>query len=245
MAHLSQSTIEQLKYYVYILIDPRTNKPFYVGKGHGDRVNNHEEWALDHELEQTRKLDTIRDILNSGCQVKQVIVRHGMSSEEAFEVECALIDYIGMNNLTNIVSGHYSADRGLMTLNDIEIKYQAENAVFETPALLININRLYHPDISDTELYEATCKHWVVDTNKLRSVPIVCAVFLGIIREVYQVSEWHKSPEEFNHPRKRSYFEGKVAEPFIRKNLINKSVTNYWKKGSQNPIKYVGLNNGE
>lgn len=239
MKQLSQSTIEHLKYYVYLLIDPRTGKPFYVGKGHGDRVNNHEEWALTHEREETKKLDVIREILSVGKRVEQTIIRHGMTSEEAFEVECALIDYIGMSNLTNIVSGHYSAERGMMSLKDIELKYQAEKAVFDEPALLININRLYHPDISAEELYEVTRKHWVVNIDRVRNMPIVCATFLGIIREVYEVAEWHESPPEHNHPKKRSYFTCKVAAPDIRNKYIDKSVAGYSKKGSQNPIKYI------
>lgn len=241
MNKLSQSTIEELKYYVYLLIDPRDNKPFYVGKGQGDRVNNHEEWALEHELEQTKKLDKIREIQSSGNSVGQTIVRHGMTSDEAFEVECALIDYIGMDKLTNIMSGHYSAARGLMSLKDIEIKYQAEDAVFYDPVLLININRQYHPDITDAELYEITRKHWAVDLNRVKELHTVCAVFLGIVREVYEVKKWQLSPAPHDVPRPRSYFIGSVASPELRQKYNNKSVAKYWKQGSQNPIKYVEL----
>lgn len=239
MAKLSQSTIEKLEHYVYMLIDPRTNLPFYVGEGIGDRVNNHESWALEHELDQTKKLDRIREIKAADMHVGQTIVRHGMTSKSAFEVESALIDFIGMNNLTNIVSGHYSAERGIMSLKNIELKYQAEEVTFEEPALLINVNRLYYPDISDKDLYEITRKHWVVDIDRVRKVPIVCAVFLGIIREVYEVSEWYYSSEEHNYPKKRSYFEGIVASTRIREKYIDKSVAKYSKRGSQNPIKYV------
>jgi len=34
----SNAVIEQLSYYVYLLIDPRTDKVFYVGKGAGNRI---------------------------------------------------------------------------------------------------------------------------------------------------------------------------------------------------------------
>jgi hypothetical protein len=45
--NLTQSTIEKLGYYVYLLIDPRNDKVFYVGKGKGNRVNQHLLGALN------------------------------------------------------------------------------------------------------------------------------------------------------------------------------------------------------
>ena len=36
----SKEVIEELKYYVYKLIDPRNGNVFYVGKGKGDRAYN-------------------------------------------------------------------------------------------------------------------------------------------------------------------------------------------------------------
>ena len=237
MAKLSQSTIENLKYYVYLLIDPRTAKPFYVGKGVGNRINHH---LMDAESENTiekEKIRTIRDIRKSGDEVGLKILRHGLTEKEAFEIECALIDFIGMKNLTNIVSGHYSAERGMMTLEDIEIKYQAQDAVFSEPVMLININKLYHPDMSADELYAATRQHWKVSLTRVKDFSLVCAVFLGIVREIYTVSEWVKSPSPHDG---RAYFTGTVAPDEIRSKYLNRSVKNYWKKGSQNPIKYIG-----
>ena len=38
-----QITSEKLKFYVYCLIDPRDDKPFYIGKGKGNRVFEHAE----------------------------------------------------------------------------------------------------------------------------------------------------------------------------------------------------------
>lgn len=239
MSKLSQSTIENLKYYVYLLIDPRTDKPFYVGKGHGNRVNQHVLGALETDLDEVKKLKRIHEIINDDLEVGHIIVRHGLSSDAAFEVECALIDYIGMSNLTNIVSGHYSAEHGLMSLRDIELKYQAEPAEFTEPAILININRLYHPDMSPDELYTATRQHWAVDIDRARKISVTCAVFVGIIREVYEVDEWTNSPPPHDKPMQRSYFTGKVAPQATRDKYLNRSVAKYWKKGSQNPIKYV------
>ena len=36
-----EKTIAELKYYVYLLVNPITKSPFYVGKGEGNRVFDH------------------------------------------------------------------------------------------------------------------------------------------------------------------------------------------------------------
>jgi len=42
----SQSIIEQLGFYVYLLIDPETEQIFYIGKGTGNRIFAHINQAL-------------------------------------------------------------------------------------------------------------------------------------------------------------------------------------------------------
>jgi hypothetical protein len=236
MQKLSQSTIEKLEYYVYLLKDPRNNKVFYVGKGCGQRINHHLLGALEENTIETEKIKTIRSIQKSGEEVGLTILRHGLTEKEAFEIECAVIDYLGIENLTNLVSGHYSAERGIMSLEDIQIEYQAEEATFEEPVLLIRINRLYRPHMSSDEIYEVTRKHWNIG-ERGRSVKIVCAVYRGIIREVFIAKSWRKS----SALKGRSYFSGSVAHAEVRDKYIHKSVTSYLSKGSQNPIKYVGF----
>lgn len=234
---LSQSTIEKLGYYVYILIDPRDNSVFYVGKGKGNRVNQHLLGALDEQSEETEKILRIREIQSLGLSVGLDIIRHELTEKEAFEVECSLIDLLELKNLTNIQSGHQASERGRMKLDDIKIKYEAEKIKgFDEPMILININRRYKPNMTSEEYFSATKGNWHISKTKASAYQYVASVYIGIIREVFTVSKWLDS----NEPP-RSYFEGIIAPTEIREKYINKSVSEYWKQGSQNPIKYVGV----
>lgn len=142
----SQSVIEQLDYYVYFLLDPRTNDVFYIGKGIGNRVFDHLEGAIETDVE-AEKHSIIRDIIDSGNTVSHYILRHGLTEKTAFEIEAALIDFIGVNNLTNLQGGHYSDDYGIKTVDEVSAMYDAKELSTDEPAILININKRYHREI--------------------------------------------------------------------------------------------------
>ncbi len=243
MVALSQSTIEKLQYYVYLLCDPRNNSsPFYVGKGHGNRINEHLLDALKIDKNEKAKIKLIKETEAAGLTVGLVILRHGLTEKEALEIESAIIDFIGKENLTNLVKGHNATERGIMTLKEIKIKYEAEDAVFDEPAILININKKYKQNMSPIELYDVTRKCWKIDLNRVRrnKIRIACSVYRGIIREVFIVEHWFKSEELED----RKEFKGTIAEEKTRTKYIDKSVEQYWKKGSQFPTKYVEFKGG-
>lgn len=79
---------EYLGNYVYLLIDPRTMAPFYVGKGKGTRLAAHgleaeTLSASDDEtpVERSRKIAVIHDIRSAGLEPEVWILRHGMGIE--------------------------------------------------------------------------------------------------------------------------------------------------------------------
>ncbi|MCF6276649.1 MAG: hypothetical protein L3J07_02245 [Candidatus Magasanikbacteria bacterium] len=148
-----------------------------------------------------------------------------------------MINFLGIKNLTNIVKGHNSEDRGLMKLEDIKIKYEAENAIFEESAILININNLYQRNMSEKEIYDATRKSWRIDIKRASKIKIVCSIYKSIIREVFLVDKWVPSIEV----KHKYMFNGKVVQKKIRNKYINKSVAKYWGQGMQYPIKYVSV----
>lgn len=234
---LNQSTIEKLGHYVYALIDPRDGLPFYVGKGCGSRINKHLFDARSKEKEETKKLERIHEIESQKLEVGTLVLRHGMTEQEAFEVESAIIEVIGIDNLTNIVMGHDADERGIRSLKDLEIYYQAKPAIFDEPVLLININDKYLQCKNSEDIYEATRSAWKVSATRVAGIKIVCTTYKGIIREVFYVDYWSKHPSRNG----RSEFIGKRADETIRNKYINNSIEAYQKRGSQNPIKYVGV----
>ena len=103
--------------------------------------------------------------------------------------------------------------------------------------LLLNINNKYR-DLDNGDLYKITRRRWCVDLNNVKDIKLVCAVVKGKIIEVFKIHNWNVC----KHDPKRKEFEGELAPNEIRINLIEKSVKEYWKKGSQNPVKYAKLN---
>ncbi len=155
MPEFSQAARENLGSYVYFLQDPRTEEVFYVGKGVGDRIFSHLAESVETDAE-TEKIDRIREIHNAGCEVRHFILRHGLKEKEAFEVEAAMIDFLGRDNLSNVMGGRYSRDFGLKTAAEISAMYDAEPLDTQQPVILINLNKRYQWGITEAELYEAT-----------------------------------------------------------------------------------------
>lgn len=97
----SAATRQSLGHYVYALVDPRTDGIFYVGKAN---ANNR---AFDHlkaKESEAAKSIVISEIRKANLQTRVEILRYGLSSEdECLNVEAAVIDAIGLENLTNEV----------------------------------------------------------------------------------------------------------------------------------------------
>jgi hypothetical protein len=93
--------------YVYLLIDPRNNLPFYVGKGVGERCNFHVLEAKYYTKRKSLKLNKIRKLFSIGMTPEVVKVEENVSDAQAIELECFLIAEIrdfGIP-LTNMTDG--------------------------------------------------------------------------------------------------------------------------------------------
>jgi hypothetical protein len=227
-----------LKCYVYVYTDPRTGRPFYVGKGQGNRIFAH----LDDRAE-TEKTATIAALRASGLEPKIDILRYGLSDTEASLVEAAAIDLVGLANLTNRVAGHHSASLGRIGSEEVIAMLTARPVEVRHQAVLITINKLYRSDMSAEELYEATRGVWKIGLKR-EQAEYAIAVYQGIAREVYRIGAWHpagtlpyrfRGPEDIQRPG-RWEFEGEVAA-----DVRDQYVGNFVGKGGQNPIRYANV----
>ena len=170
-----------LKSYVYIYSDPDDGRPFYIGKGVGNRLFAH----LD-DTSETEKTATIAAIRNSGRQPQIDILRYGLTDAEASLVEAAAIDLIGLSKLTNRVAGHHVRSFARIASQEVIAMLSAKPVQVRHKAILITINKLYRSNMTIEELYEATRGIWKVGERR-EQAEFAMAVYQGIVREVYRM----------------------------------------------------------
>jgi len=210
--------LEKDRFYVYMLCEG--HKPFYIGKGQGNRVWQHECGEEEKQAEITYHVDEInnmieRDIIKAkgdtelilslkekrkylieqitndisakyskikslkekGIEINKVIVKWGLTEEESFMVESALMNmyyYINETNinienkklqhdekiLTNIVNGHMSKREKKNISHETKARSVEEfldccaieeffiTELSNTHVMFVNISRTY-PDCKD------------------------------------------------------------------------------------------------
>ncbi len=249
-------------YYVYGLIDPRNNKVFYIGKGTGNRVFEHEKETLNKDVDsnkESEKLKLISEINDAGLEVKKVIINANLTEEEAFAAEAALINafnYLDDESLTNIVSGHHSTEalsvdeyeriHGAVELNPEDIKHKI---------LTIKVNRLYDRGMSQEDLYDTVRGVWKVSKENASKVDYVFGVYNSLIVAVYKPTEWFVCKEAMDRLPKqdlqlteetenRLYFIDEGFEQGLQQDenqefYSGKSIAQLKCQKSQNPVSYL------
>ena len=196
-------------YYVYALTDPLGGDIFYVGKGTGERLLAHGREAdlTVDEPRQSAKVRRIHDLRAAGHEPQLDLVRHGLSEEQAFEIEAALIDCLP--DLLNAATGH-GAHRGRDQLSEYVARYGATPVPDHAPpAVLIRLSRWkdrpeeiesgvwragngYRPAMTVNELMDATRAWWRMspDSVEQRGIEHAVAVHEGVTRAVMKIGDW-------------------------------------------------------
>lgn len=97
-------------FYVYELIDPRTDRPFYIGKGKGRRMHQHAKDARNGK--PGRKCDFIRELHAVGLCPTERIVKRFEDEAAAYAYEAELIAEL-RDDLLNIAAGGHGG-RGVV-----------------------------------------------------------------------------------------------------------------------------------
>lgn len=239
----SKSTLEAMKvderrkYYVYCLVDPRKNTPFYIGKGVGNRVFAHNTFAVKHndqgiwkelcfESKRNLKLDMITEILEAGHQVISYIVSYGLTEKEALAAENTLINYLKIiqkTDLTNLIAGHGSS---CFTTEELEERFgfqPMDLKDIETDDLILAVKIKDGFSLSldetleysigvrdDTNLKSRTLGEWTIGRDKLEKIQYIIGVNTGADNAVvsaYKVSKDYSQSKPVAKGRTRYSFE--------------------------------------
>ena len=231
----SPNTVENIGYYVYVYSDPDTHEPFYVGKGQGNRV-------FDHLKEETKssKVKKLKKLKKNGKEPLIQVLVHGLKdSDTAEKIEAAVIDLLGVDNLTNQKRGKESRKYGIEEVSVLDDKYRNETLEEEDitdNVILLKIKQFYREGMSARELYDVTRGYWRVGIKNRERVDFAFAVYNGIVREVYKVEYWLPALSTFTErsdvrtckPKKtktvKYEFVGRIADEEIRMKYRGKSV---------------------
>lgn len=232
-------------YYVYLLIDPRNNEVFYVGKGIHERAKQHQQEAQRTDKE-TDKLNRIKEILDEGYEVKEFIYSANNSEEEAFDKEDELINFYKTNypgQLTNIQWGH----RSIHTMSNEELDDifgNAEPAVLgDERILFVKRNRSWNYKMTPEEHHEEFRGNWVVSKEKIDKIQLVCGVYNNVIKYVCIPTKW-EFVKQRNNPRRKCNeyrFDGIVIKDhkYIGKSIKDFKKTVYDEKTNSYHTKYI------
>lgn len=145
----------EMRYFVYIYIDPRNNEVFYVGKGTRNRL----EYTDRNEAVNYR----LSDIAKSNTEPIIAPIRFNLDEDTAYEIEATLLDLLSFNptfSLKNVSQGKYTNLRGIKAFtefvrikngesNNIIIKLDDPNTIEE---LLKNERESYNCKLSNTKV---------------------------------------------------------------------------------------------
>ena len=255
MIMFDQKVAEALGFYVYALFGPRpqhsdNNWPFYIGKGCGNRVFSHSRGDPIQDVEGaplSLKQDVIKAIKADpgNFNVSHKIIRFGLSEDEAFKVEAALIDmvnHVRPDTLLNEISGQGVA-LGFYDAADLATSLNASELVSELPLLIIKIERQWSNLLAakksaslilSSEIYEVMKGDWKLSVARADRAVCVLAVARGLVRAAFVPSPWVDAP---NSPG-RKMMERTTAENSLHSSLVGTSVAHLFKRGAANPIRY-------
>ena len=183
-------------WYVYTYRDPNDSRPFYVGKGTDYRVFSHASGLGSKETERR-----IRAIRKRNQEPVIEIVARNLADDTAYAIEMALIEFVGIENLTNKQRGRGYKEHGKIAATQLNAHICGESVsekdFAECPSIIFRINKLYRGNMTDAELYDATRCCWDVDINRAKTCKYAMATYQGRILAIYEIAAWFPAGSTF------------------------------------------------
>ncbi len=227
--------------YVYLLVDPRTGRPFFVGRGRGDRCHRHVEAARvptgdpsdPRAATKFAQLDRIREAEADGRPVRIDILRHGLTPAEARLVEASVSDALGLGQETRLGSQRRPAvEVGAELAKRARIKRSH-------PMVLLRVG----PHGAETGY--GTARHgwrigqrWV-DTSSPRSPGWAALVAGDLVDAVYRIDSWEPSPATDERPGAGRWSFVGTPDPGLDDRYAGRSVAAYLGGGTPAHVSYV------
>ncbi len=190
---------DKLAWYVYLLVEPGSPAPFFVGRGRGNRCFDHvlaarsepssaPDGRVSRAEKKFRGLDRIREIEATAGPVCVEILRYGLTADEARSMEEAITDALGLTPDSKRGSQRRpAAELGIRLAKPAKFKR-------EHPVVLLQLGA------GETDLAYGTVRHgWRIgrrwsDPDAPRSPRWAVIVAGDLVAGVYRIDRWEATP---------------------------------------------------
>ena len=240
--HFSPAVSSKLRSYVYLLVDPRTGRPFFAGKGRGDRCFDHlaaaraapsGEKGQDDQDDRFPVLDRIREAESDGREVRIEILRHGLSNREARLVEAAVADALGIE-----VKSKLSSQRRAAGEMDVAL---AKRAKFKSShqVVLLRVGGAGADASYDVARHSWRIGRRWIDPNAPRSPRWAVVVVGELVAAVFRLDRWEPTGSSGTGRGDLRYSFVGVRDEELESRYLGRSVAAHRSAGPQSPVTYV------
>jgi hypothetical protein len=153
-----------MNYVVYAYIDPRTNEPFYIGRGTLRRAYIHLTSRSTRRANPSPFAQRVTLMLSQGVYPEVHIIKGGLTSNQAWEAEAALIHLVGRQvtggPLCNVQAGREEPVGGYSLRSTYHVQGSSCVCWGEVFPSYAALSRDYRSEVTLKQMYSRLCGGW-------------------------------------------------------------------------------------